>query len=73
MAAVPATTTQKDDPVSDSARPQDSTTHELKSDESLYKVPENYFFHNKTHIEEGDVVIVFMVSISPSATQSSRS
>ncbi|KAJ9120721.1 hypothetical protein QFC22_002652 [Naganishia vaughanmartiniae] len=30
------------------------------SNSSLPNVPENYFFHSKVHIEEGDIVIVFM-------------
>lgn len=30
--------------------------------QSMYKTPDDYFFHTKTHIDEGDIVIVFMVS-----------
>lgn len=61
MAAVPQATSQQQHPVSDGPGAQDLPGLS-KNDESLYKVPQDYFFHNKTHIEEGDVVIIFMVS-----------
>jgi translation initiation factor IF-1 len=64
MAPVPTTTTQKDAAVTEGTGAQDLSAQASTGDESLYKVPENYFFHNKVHIEEGDVVIVFMVSLS---------
>lgn len=63
MTSVPTNAAHKDAPVTEGRGPQDVAAKASASDESLYKVPENYFFHNKVHIEEGDVVIVFMVSI----------
>lgn len=43
--------------------PRDLTSTTSAKQQSMYKTPEDYFFHTKTHIDEGDIVIVFMVSL----------
>lgn len=55
----------KDEEITDeTAKQQDAgVTTIAKNNSSLPNVPENYFFHSRVHIEEGDIVIVFMVCI----------
>ncbi|KAJ9112351.1 hypothetical protein QFC19_000771 [Naganishia cerealis] len=43
-----------------------------KNNSNLPHVPDNYFFHSKTHIEEGDIVIVFMTRESLQAITVTR-
>lgn len=62
MATAPELTLRVNE--SASTAPQDLTTTALTRQHSMYKTPENYFYHTKTHIDEGDIVIVFMASSS---------
>jgi hypothetical protein len=59
MAAAPETDLRTGD--SAAAGLQESRATAVKQ-QSMYKTPDDYFFHTKTHIDEGDIVIVFMVS-----------
>ena len=62
MAALSRANSRVDDIAMDES--QDLKTIGSVKQQSMYKTPDNYFFHAKTHIDEGDIVIVFMVSSS---------
>jgi hypothetical protein len=53
-------TSKKGEIIDETAKQQDVIA---KSSSSLPDVPDKYFFHSKVHIEEGDIVIVFMVGL----------
>ncbi|KAJ9105480.1 hypothetical protein QFC21_001851 [Naganishia friedmannii] len=59
--------------IDEAARPQDAgITTTVKGNLCLPNVPEDYFFHSKVHIEEGDFVIVFMTRESLQAITVTR-
>lgn len=62
MATAPETDLRVDRSASTAS--QDLTTTASTKQHNMYKTPENYFYHTKTHIDEGDIVIVFMASLS---------
>ncbi|KAJ9122049.1 hypothetical protein QFC24_004276 [Naganishia onofrii] len=55
-------TSKKGEIIDETAKQQDVIA---KSSSSLPDVPDKYFFHAKVHIEEGDIVIVFMMTSPP--------